>query len=232
MNHLVGIIYLHPAGVDVQLEFVVTAFATVFAIVNPIGNIPFFYAVTEGYTHEDKRRVAVKTCLVTAVVLFTFALFGQWIFSIYGITIPSFRIAGGVLLFTIAFSMLQGQRSKTKLTDEEKRDALEKDSVGIVPLGIPMFAGPGAITTVMILISDASSSPDATFELVAISLAILLTVVISFLTLTHSDRIFNLMGRSGAMAFSRIMGLLLAAVAVNFILRGIAQAIPMYGLLP
>jgi multiple antibiotic resistance protein len=213
-------------------EFAVSAFAAVFAIVNPLGNIPFFFAVTEDFTPEQKHRVATKVALVTAGVLFTFALFGQWIFTIYGITIPSFKIAGGLLLFTIAFSMLQGQRSKTKLTDEEKADALQKESVGIVPLGIPMFAGPGAITTVMILVSDASASPDSGLELLAISGAIVLTVIISYITLTYSDRIFNLMGRSGTMAFSRIMGLLLAAVAVNFILRGIAQAIPMYGLLP
>ena len=213
-------------------EFAISAFAAIFAIVNPLGNIPFFFAVTEGYTPEQKHRVSIKVALVTAGVLFMFALFGQWIFTIYGITIPSFKIAGGLLLFTIAFSMLQGQRSKTKLTDEEKADALQKESVGIVPLGIPMFAGPGAITTVMILVSDASASPDSGLELLAISVAIILTVIISYLTLTYSDRIFNLMGRSGAMAFSRIMGLLLAAVAVNFILTGIAQAIPMYGLLP
>ncbi|MDW5561873.1 MAG: MarC family protein [Methanomassiliicoccus sp.] len=215
-----------------DLEFAVSAFATVFAIVNPVGNIPFFFAVTEGYTPEDKKRVAAKTCIVTAAVLFTFALFGQWIFSIYGITIPSFRIAGGILLFSIAFSMLQGQKSKTKITEEEREEAMQKDSVGIVPLGIPMFAGPGAITTVMILVSDATITADAVVRLAAIAGAVILTVIISYETLVHSERIFNLMGKSGAMAFSRIMGLLLAAVAINFVLRGIAQAIPMYGILP
>lgn len=214
------------------LEFAVSAFATVFAIVNPIGNIPFFYAVTDGYTREDKKRVAAKTCIVTAAVLFTFALFGQWIFSIYGITIPSFRIAGGILLFSIAFSMLQGQKSKTKLTDEERDEAMQKDSVGIVPLGIPMFAGPGAITTVMILVSDASTASDSLLRLAIIAGTVILTVVISYETLVHSERIFELMGKSGAMAFSRIMGLLLAAVAINFVLRGITQAIPLYGILP
>jgi multiple antibiotic resistance protein len=216
----------------VDLEFAVSAFATVFAIVNPLGNIPFFYAVTEGYTREDKKRVAAKTVIVTALVLFIFALFGQWIFGLYGITIPAFRIAGGILLFSIAFSMLNGQKSKTKLTDEEREEALQKDSVGIVPLGIPMFAGPGAITTVMILVSDALVTSEAIIRLAVISGAILLTVIISYETLVHSERIFNLMGRSGAMAFSRIMGLLLAAVAINFVLRGIAQAVPMYGLVP
>jgi multiple antibiotic resistance protein len=216
----------------VDLEFAVSAFATVFAIVNPLGNIPFFYAVTDGYTREDKKRVAAKTCIVTASVLFVFALFGQWIFGLYGITIPSFRIAGGILLFSIAFSMLNGQKSKTKLTEEEREEAMQKDSVGIVPLGIPMFAGPGAITTVMILVSDASTTSDAIVRLAIIAGAIVLTVIISYETLVHSERIFNLMGKSGAMAFSRIMGLLLAAVAINFVLRGISQAIPLYGLLP
>jgi len=176
--------------------------------------------------------VAAKTCIVTAAVLFIFALFGQWIFGLYGITIPAFRIAGGILLFTIAFSMLNGQKSKTKITEEEKEEALQKDSVGIVPLGIPMFAGPGAITTVMILVSDALVTSEAIGRLAVISGAIALTVIISYEMLVHSERIFNMMGRSGAMAFSRIMGLLLAAVAINFILRGISQAIPLYGLLP
>jgi len=215
----------------VNLEFAISAFAAVFAIVNPLGNIPFFYAVTEDFTPEQKHHVVVKTCLVTIVVLFLFALFGQAIFSVYGITIPSFKIAGGLLLFSIAFSMLQGQRSKTKLTDEEKEDALQRESVGIVPLGIPMFAGPGAITTVMILVSDASASSDQVLELLAVSVAILLTVAISYITLTYSDQVFKLMGRSGAMAFSRIIGLLLAAVAVNFVLSGISGAIVQFNLL-
>lgn len=213
-------------------EFVISAFATVFAIVNPVGNIPFYFALTDGFTPEQKQHVAAKTCIVVLVVLFTFAIFGQWIFSIYGITIPSFKIAGGILLFSIAFSMLQGQKSKTKLTEEEHDEAMQRDSVGIVPLGIPMFAGPGSITTVMILVSDASSQPDAPLYMIAIAGAILLTVLISYFALHYSDPIFNLMGRSGAKAFSRIMGLLLAAVAVNFILSGLAQALPLYGLVP
>ncbi|OPX58909.1 MAG: hypothetical protein A4E29_01428 [Methanomassiliicoccales archaeon PtaB.Bin134] len=213
-----------------QPEFAISAFATVFAIVNPLGNIPFFFAVTEGYTPAQRQRVAAKTCIVVLVVLFTFAVFGQWIFSLYGITIPSFKIAGGVLLFSIAFSMLQGQKSKIKITQEEHDEALQQESVGIVPLGIPMFAGPGAITTVMILVSEHSTYPDSYLYFLAIGLAIILTVAISYVVLKESGMIYNLMGKSGAMAFSRIMGLLLAAVAVNFILSGIAQAIPVYGL--
>ncbi len=206
-------------------EFIISAFASIFAIVNPIGNIPIFQAITDGYTKEQKQKVIIKICLVTIGILFIFSLFGQFIFAIYGITIPAFRIAGGILLFSIAFSMMQGNRSRTRMTDEEKEEAMQKESVGIVPLGIPMFAGPGAITTVMVLVSG-STGPDAMFELAAIFISILLTATIAFILLTYSDRVFGLMGKSGAMAFSRIMGLLLSAVAISFVLGGIQGAIP------
>ena len=206
-----------------SLEFAVTTFAAIFAIVNPIGNVPFFVAVTEGYTKEMRRQVIVKICLVVIVVLCGFAIFGQYIFAIYGITIPAFKIAGGALLFTIAFSMLQGQRSKAKITDEDQDDLMAKEEIGIVPLGIPLFAGPGAITTVMIYASFAAGQPDPV-DLLSIFISIFATVGISYVLLSYSQPIFDRMGRSGAMAFSRIMGLLLAAVAVQFILSGIFQA--------
>jgi len=211
------------------LEFALSAFATIFAIVNPVGNIPIFEAVTDGYSKELKKKVIVKICVVTTVVLFVFALFGQWIFSIYGITIPAFKIAGGLLLFSVAFSMMHGQRSKTRMTDEDEEEAMAKEVVGIVPLGIPMFAGPGAITTVMIFVSDATKSGGGVLDLLAVFVAIILTVAISYILLVYSEGLFARMGKSGAMAFSRIMGLLLAAVAVNFVLSGVFQAITEYG---
>ncbi|MDD1766996.1 MAG: MarC family protein [Methanomassiliicoccales archaeon] len=208
-----------------SIEFALGAFVSIFAIVNPVGNIPIFEAVTEGYSKELKRKVAIKICLVTTVVLFVFALFGQYIFSIYGITIPAFKIAGGLLLFSVAFSMMHGQRSRTKLSEEDQEEAMEKEEVGIVPLGIPLFAGPGAITTVMIYVSEATSQNGDLLAVLSVFLGIILTVVISYILLTYSEGIFEKMGRSGAMAFSRVMGLLLAAVAISFILSGVFQAI-------
>jgi len=207
-----------------SLEFAITTFAAVFAIVNPIGNIPFFVAVTEGYPKEIKRRVIVKICLVVIAVLAGFGVFGQYIFMVYGITIPAFKIAGGLLLFTIAFSMLQGQKSKTKITDEDQEDMMAKEEIGIVPLGIPLFAGPGAITTVMIAISYSAQSGD-TLDFIWVFVAIFATAFLSYVLLVYSEGIFSRMGRSGAMAFSRIMGLLLAAVAIEFILSGTLQVI-------
>jgi multiple antibiotic resistance protein len=140
------------------LEFAIATFAAIFAIVNPIGNIPLFTAVTEGYSPELKRKVIIKTCLVTFGVLTGFGIFGQYVFLVYGITIPAFKIAGGMLLFSVAFGMMQGRGPRAKITEEENQEAMDNEDIGVVPLGIPLFAGPGAITTVMIYISYATQA--------------------------------------------------------------------------
>jgi len=207
-----------------SLEFAIATFAAIFAIVNPIGNIPLFSAVTEGYSPELKRKIIIKTCLVTFGVLTGFGIFGQYVFLVYGITIPAFKIAGGILLFSVAFSMMQGQRSRAKMSDEENLEAMSKEDIGVVPLGIPLFAGPGAITTVMIYISYATRANDL-FDLTSVFVSIIATTLISYVLLTYSQRIFERMGRGGALAFSRIMGLLLAAVAVSFVMSGIFEAV-------
>jgi multiple antibiotic resistance protein len=211
-------------------EFAITAFASIFAIVNPIGNIPFFVTVTEGYTAQEKKRVIIMICVVMTVVLVAFGLFGNIIFAVYGITIPMFKIAGGLLLFSVAFSMMRGERSRAKITEDERQEAMYREEIGVVPLGIPLFAGPGAITTVMIYVSYAmdSATGDVYFNLFSVFLAIFLTVVISYITLVYSERIFKRMGRSGAAAFGRIIGLLLAAVAVGFVLNGVFDAVTIY----
>ncbi|MCX6651269.1 MAG: MarC family protein [Methanomassiliicoccales archaeon] len=211
-----------------DVAFAVTAFASIFAIMNPVGNIPVFVAITEGYSEELKKKVRIKVCLVASGVLVIFALFGNYIFDLYGITIPAFKIAGGILLFSIAFTMTRGQMTKAKMTDEEAQEASEKEQVGVVPLGIPLFAGPGAITTVMIYVSYALDSSDATFDFLSIFIGIFATVIISYLLLKYAEPLFTRMGKSGAMAFTRIMGLLLAAMAVEFILSGTFESVSQY----
>jgi multiple antibiotic resistance protein len=213
----------------VVLEFVVGAFATIFAIVNPVANVPIFEAVTDGYSRELKRKVIIKICLVTLVILFVFGIFGQWIFSIYGITIPAFKVAGGLLLFSVAYDMLHGKTSQTKLSKVDEEQFSSAEVVGIVPLGIPLFAGPGSITIVMILVSESVGNGDMV-SLAAVFLAITLTVIISYLLLINSHRVFAFMGKSGAMAFTRIMGILLSAVAINFVLSGTLQFLQEAGL--
>lgn len=211
-----------------MIYFALSAFAAIFAIVNPMGNLTFFVALTDGYAPELKRRVIGKVILVASVTLFVFALAGNYIFQIFHTSVPAFRIAGGVLLFSIAFIMVWGGRPGTKLTDRDRSEALEKETIGAVPLGIPMFAGPGAITTVMIYMAEASSPTLDLVKIVLILAAIAMTMAVSYVLLLHSDKITNRIGRIGTLAFSRIMGLILAAIAMEIILVGLSGAIKLY----
>ena len=209
------------------LTFTIGTFVAIFAIVNPIGATTFFVALTKGYNKRLKRRVIDKAVLAATATLLVFAFIGTYIFAFFGTSIPAFRIAGGILLFSIAFTMMQGERPKSQLTAQDREEALQKEAVGVVPLGIPMFAGPGAITTVMVLMAEASAPPD--FVKVAIIVAsILVTMALSFGMLAYADRIFKRVGRMGLYATSRIMGLILAAIAVQFVILGIQGAIQQY----
>ncbi len=209
------------------IAFTIGTFIAIFAIVNPLGATTFFVALTKGYAKKLRRRVVDKAVLAATLTLVVFAFLGNYIFAFFGTSIPAFRIAGGVLLFSVAFSMVQGERPKSQLTAQDQKDALEKEAVGIVPLGIPMLAGPGAITTVMVLMADASSRVDP-LKVSIVIVSILVTMAVTFGMLTYADRIFKRVGRMGAYAFSRIMGLILAAIAVQFIILGIQGAIALY----
>jgi len=209
-------------------SFTVTTFVAIFAIVNPIGAMTFFVVLTRAYPKPVKKRVIERAILAATLALLIFALVGNYIFLIFGTSIPAFRIAGGILLFSIAFAMMQGERSRTQLTPQDRQEALEREAIGIVPLGIPMLAGPGAITTVIALMADATS-PGLDMARVAVILgSILGTMLASWIMLTYADVIFRRIGRMGAYAISRIMGLILAAIAVQFVILGIQGAIALY----
>ena len=205
-----------------DITTIITVCVAIFAIVNPVGNISFFVTLTQGYTPKERNAVIRKTTLVAGGILAIFALIGNQIFRFFSITIPAFRIAGGMLLLTIAFSMLQGSHPKSKVTDRDKEEALQREAIGIVPLGIPMFAGPGSITTVMIYITDATEAEVTNWTIIfAVFLGILITMIISYVLLYYGEVLFEKMGRMGTLAFSRIMGLILAAMAVQFMIEGI-----------
>jgi len=197
-------------------------FAGIFAIVNPLGAVPAFLSLTDGYTPREKRHVVAKAVLTGVAVLVVFGLAGRAIFEFFDLTVPAFRIAGGVLIFTVALDMLHGQAPRTKQTEAEIQDAVERESVGITPLGIPLLSGPGSITTVMILVAGADGPRD--FALIYGS--VLLTFAVAFVVLVGADRVFRRLGRSGLAVLSRLMGILLAAIAVEFVLRGLQEAVP------
>lgn len=194
--------------------------ASIVAIVNPVGNLVTFHTLTAGFTREDRARVVRRIVTVGPAVLVVFGLAGKPIFDVFSITLPAFQIAGGILIFSIAFEMLRGERSRMRATDAEVQDAMDRASVGITPLAIPLYSGPGAITTVMIFVAQSGDIVDIALVFVAVAL----TFALAFVILREGTRIFDRLGRSGLLVFQRIMGLILAAVAVQFVLDGITAA--------
>jgi multiple antibiotic resistance protein len=205
----------------VDYAFGVAVILSLVAIIDPPGVIAPFLVLTEGFTPQEKRQVITKSCVVAAVTLAVFAVFGQWIFAVFNFTIPAFKIAGGILLFATAFQMTQGQRtSRTRITERGREEEVE--ALGVVPLGIPLLAGPGAITTVLVYMTKETGDPlDKMFVFVGILAAVLIT----FTLLNSADRVFRRVGRTGTIAFGRIMGIVLAAVGVQFVLDGILQVV-------
>ncbi len=216
---LISIIFIYTILIStVDIAFAISVFIGILAIVNPIGNIAFFTTLTNDFSKEEKKRVATKAVIASTVTLVVFGMIGKYIFMVFSITIPAFRIAGGLLLFRIAFSMLYGKMPGTKSTDREKEETLEKEMVGVIPMGIPMLSGPGAISTVMLYVSHGDLTESA-----IVFISIFATMAITYALLRNADRIFNRIGRVGSLAISRIMGLILATVAIQFLINGIHE---------
>jgi multiple antibiotic resistance protein len=198
--------------------------ATLFAIVDPIGTLPFYVALTDGFGEADRAVILRRAVLVLGGVLAAFALAGRFVFDAFGVTLAAFEIAGGILLFIVALDMLRGEVTRTRLTPEDRAEAIaRRDELSVVPLGIPLLAGPGAISEVMIYEGNAGSNPIAS---VPTFVAILVTTLASFLILRFGSRILRALGRVGIMAMTRVLGLILAAVGVQFVLFGAVAAAP------
>jgi multiple antibiotic resistance protein len=202
------------------LEFAAISLSLIFFIVDPLGTAPIFLAITEGQTARERNRTALRASVVTFLILMVFAFVGEWILRLLRVTISSFQIAGGILIFTIALSMLQARRSRAKSTPQEEHEKQEGEDVAIFPLAIPMLSGPAAITTVMVLI-NLSTSP---WHRVLVILAITLTGLFCYLILRASGRLLNLLGQTGINVLTRLMGLLLAVISVQFVIDGIKAA--------
>jgi multiple antibiotic resistance protein len=207
-------------GIAIDYMYAFTVFMAIFAIVDPMGNIPIFYTLTHRFTKEERLRIAKRATIAAIITLVVFGLIGQYIFMLFSITIPAFRIAGGLLLFRIAFNMLYGITPGTKSTEKEKEESMEKDMIGIVPLGIPLLAGPGAISTVMLYNSQGTIG-----NTIIVFVSIFATLLITYFFLINVDGIFNKLGRVGSRAISRIMGLILSAIAIQFLINGIHQIV-------
>ena len=202
------------------VRFSLLALSSIFFLVDPFAALPTFLAVTAGVDKVRRRAMARKASLTSWVVLSAFALAGQLIFRLFGITLPAFEIAGGVILLLIGLDMLEAKRSPTQETGGDTEDAASKEDAGIVPLGIPMLAGPGSITSVMVLVGQTQGR---WMMMVAILGAILVTAAICYLVLGNSDRVASALGDTGIRILVRIMGLLLVALAVQYFVNGLVD---------
>lgn len=204
-----------------MFELIFNSLVTLLVVVDPLGLAPIFAALTRGYSGKRRRETAIRGTVLGSTILLIFALAGDVLLGSLGITLPAFRIAGGVLLFLLALDMIfarpSGMRSRT--VREQEEESFEGD-VSVFPLAIPLLAGPGAITTVLLYTGGRSAPEVAVFVLVL--LAVLLTTLISLLL---ASRIMGLFGETGANVLSRVLGVLLAALAVQFVLDGIEASI-------
>jgi multiple antibiotic resistance protein len=212
---------LHELSHAPLVRFSVLALSSIFFLVDPFAAIPSFLAITENADAERRKRMARKGAFTCFIVLTSFAVGGQLIFRLFGITLPAFEIAGGMILLLIGLDMLQAKRSATQEASGDTEEASHKEDAGIVPLGIPMLAGPGAISSVMVLVGQAPKFWH--WEMGAILGSIALTALISYWVLSGASRVRRVMGETGIRVLVRVMGLLLVALAMQYFVNGLTD---------
>ena len=200
------------------LEFFISALVTLVVVLDPVGLAPTFYAVTDGLSDRYRRKVALTACLIAGAILVGTALFGDWLLRQLGISLPAFRIAGGLLLFAIAFEMVFGLKMQHDAKDAEQAVEEHIHHMAAFPLAIPLLAGPGAITATILLAGQA----DRQTLWVAILLAVIVLALAACLAaFIAAERIGKLLGITGNVVLSRLLGVVLAALATQFVIDGV-----------
>ena len=205
------------------LDFTISALVTLFVVVDPIGLAPTFLAVTEGLPRRAKRSVALRASIIAGAILIGAALLGDWLFRALGISLPAFRIAGGLLLFAIAFEMVFGIRMRREGQAAEEAVEEHVRNVAAFPLAIPLLAGPGAITAVVLLAGRAAGNLLLTGLVLGVVVVVALSCYVAFIL---AGRISRLLGMTGNIVLSRLLGVLLAALAVQYVVDGIRAVWP------
>lgn len=200
-------------------------FIALLALVNPLGVLPMFISLTQGHTKAEKQKTIRSASLTVVAVVAVCVLMGEKIILFFGISTASLQVAGGLLILLMSLNMLNGQMGGTRTTAEEQDEAESKSTLGVVPLGLPLLTGPGAISTVIVYANKAHGAMDYA---ILIGCGFVLAALV-WVTLQLADPINRLMGRSGINIATRIMGLLVAAVAVEFIVEGLKTMLPALG---
>jgi multiple antibiotic resistance protein len=200
-------------------EYILLAASSLFVIIDPLATIPAFLAMTPTDTPEQRMRMARLACCVTAGVLLAFAVAGKWIFKFLGITMPAFQLAASIVLLLVALDMLRAQRSRVQETSEETAAGIEKTDIAVAPLAIPMLAGPGAISTAILLHNQAANLG----QRIALYICILSVSFACYVIFRLSARGAQWLSPIALSITTRIMGLLLSAVAIQFMLNAVRQ---------
>ena len=198
-----------------ELQFAILAFSSLFSVINPISAAPIFVTLTLGMSAAERRRAAVRACLAAAAVLAVFAAAGGAIFSFFGITVPAFQIAGGIL-FTM-MSLREMQEAERTVSESH----IDREDPSIVPLGIPVITGPGAISAVMVLVGQAQNGP----RRMALGFAIAVNIVLTLAILLAAPAIVSRIGPTGQRIVSKIMGLITAVIGIQFVLNGVSTVL-------
>jgi multiple antibiotic resistance protein len=200
-----------------NIGFFIYTFTSVFVVVSPISGVVTFISLTSKMTHEEKNQIAKKSVTLACVIAIFFAIAGNIILNLFSVSVDSLRVAGGLLLFSIAFDMMHAKISGESITEEEISQSQEREDIWVFPIGLPLLTGPGAISAVIVLMGSTENIEQKIIVLVSI----ILTFVICLYIFLFSRRIHKLIGYNGMLVFTRLMGLLLAALAVNLTSTGI-----------
>lgn len=206
------------------LSLSLVSLSAMFFVVDPLSAVPFFLAMTRNDSPARRKETALRASVTAALVLCVFAVLGELIFRLLGISMGAFKVAGGVVLLLLALDMIRTQPSATRITDREVAAGVEKEDIAVVPLAMPLLAGPGSIATAIVLMARTRGAP--WWHKAPVLGSILVTAVATYLILAGASRTERVLGRNGLAILERAAGLLLVAVAIQFVLDGVGEALP------
>lgn len=200
-----------------NLGFFIYVFSSIFVVVSPISGVVTFISLTSKMTRKEKNDIAKKAVMLACVIALFFAITGSMILKLFSISVDSLRVAGGLLLFSIAFDMMHAKVSRESITEEEITQSQEREDIWVFPIGLPLLTGPGTISTVIVIMGMA----DGIQQKAIVVVSIILTFIICLFIFLFSRRLHKFIGYNGMLVFTRLMGLLLAALAVDLTATGI-----------
>lgn len=203
------------------LRYSIEVLMGMIVILNPFGAALLFVSLTQGETEAEKRHIIRRTTLAVIITLVVFMFLGQLIFSLFSITLDAFRIAGGILLFGMGMAMMRGQHPKARITEKERAEVIEREDIAIIPMAIPILSGPGSIATAMVYRANAANWT----QVIVVTLLVIFAALLTGLTLRYAHILVDRFGKTALRIVTRIMGLIVTTIAVQFILTGVKNVV-------